>query len=75
VLIDNKTYFIDMQQLYFRDDSKITCESMNMTLIRFEGDQQKWIAVNDWIVSNGMQTQNQYHPGPYFCILKAAKMR
>ena len=52
--IDNKTYFIDVEQLYYREDAKSMCGSMNMKLIRFEGDQQKWIAINDWIVSNGM---------------------
>jgi hypothetical protein len=54
VEIDNATYLIDTFVGYHRDDAKIMCESMNMTLLSFEGDEQKWISVNRWLLENGM---------------------
>jgi hypothetical protein len=52
--IDNKTYYIDITGIH-RDDSKTVCESVNMTMISFEGDEQKWYSVNRWLYENGMQ--------------------
>jgi hypothetical protein len=54
VEIDNVTYFIDGFTGYKRDDAKIVCESMNMTMISFEGDEQKWQAVNKWLSVSGI---------------------
>jgi len=53
VEINNQTYYIDTVIAYLRDDAKTICESVNMALLSFEGDQQKWLAVNNWILENG----------------------
>jgi hypothetical protein len=50
--IDNTTYFIDITGIH-RDDAKSVCESVNMTMISFEGDEQKWYSVNRWLNENG----------------------
>jgi hypothetical protein len=53
VEIDNATYYIDALSGYKRDEAKMTCESMNMTMISFEGDEQKWRSVNRWLADSG----------------------
>jgi hypothetical protein len=52
VEIDNATYYIGTFG-YSRDEAKMACESMNMTMISFEGDEQKWRSINIWIRDNG----------------------
>jgi hypothetical protein len=51
--IDNATYYIDTLTGYSRDEAKMACESLNMTMISFEGDEQKWRSVNRWLSDSG----------------------
>jgi hypothetical protein len=53
VVIDNATYFIDTATGFRRDNAKLACESLKMTLISFEGDRQKWDAINFWLLGHG----------------------
>jgi hypothetical protein len=55
VEINNATYYIDAlpESGYSRDEAKKVCESVNMTMISFEGDEQKWRSVNRWLRDNG----------------------
>lgn len=53
MVIDDATYFVGANANVHRDDGKILCESMNMTLISFESDAQKWRSVNTWLSDNG----------------------
>jgi hypothetical protein len=54
VEIDNATYLIDTLTGYTRDDAKIMCENLNMTMVTFEdADQQKWSSINSWLNFNG----------------------
>jgi hypothetical protein len=52
VEIDNATYYIDALSGYTRDEAKMTCKSMNMTMISFEGDEQKWRSINGWLADS-----------------------
>jgi hypothetical protein len=54
VEIDNATYYMDAFTGYSRDEAKMVCESVNMTMISFEGDEQKWLAVNSYVNNSGM---------------------
>lgn len=52
--IDNATYFFEIVTgFHHRDDAKTTCESLNMTMIRFEGEEQKWLAIKEYLTKNG----------------------
>jgi hypothetical protein len=53
VIIDNATYFMDMVTGFHREDAKTTCESLNMTMIRFEGEEQKWLAIKKYFTEEG----------------------
>lgn len=44
--IDNATYYIDGMSKSHRDDTKAICESLDMTLVNFEGGGQKWRSIN-----------------------------
>lgn len=51
--IDNSIYFIFADNLgYHREPAKVVYESMNMTMISFEGDEQKWRSINKWTSEN-----------------------
>jgi hypothetical protein len=67
VEIDNATYYIDAVNGYSRDEAKMVCESVNMTMISFEGDEQKWSSVNRWLIDNGIRIQ-QLISTPHNCI-------
>jgi hypothetical protein len=54
VQIDNVTYYIDTLARYKRDEAKMVCESVNMTMISFEGDELKWRSVNSWLADSGI---------------------
>jgi hypothetical protein len=41
VEINNATYLIDAASGYRREEAKKMCESMNMTMVTFEGDSTK----------------------------------
>jgi hypothetical protein len=58
VVIDNATYFMDMTTGFRRDNAKVACESLKMKLISFEGDRQKWDAINLWLFENGKLNLN-----------------
>jgi hypothetical protein len=58
VEIDNATYYIDALTGYSRDEAKLLCESVNMTMISFEGDEQKWRAVNSYVSNSGTLKSN-----------------
>jgi len=44
---------MDMTTGFRRENAKVACESLKMTLISFEGDRQKWDAINSWLLENG----------------------
>jgi hypothetical protein len=62
VLIDNATYYIDAFVGYSRDEAKMVCESVNMTMISFEGDEQKWRAVNTYVSNYGIRFKKYFQP-------------
>jgi hypothetical protein len=53
VIIGNATYFIDMVTGFYRDDAKKACESLNMTMIRFEDEEWKWLSIKEYLTKNG----------------------
>jgi hypothetical protein len=60
VEIANATYFIDTITGFHRDDAKTMCATMDMTLISFEADEQKWRAVTTWLNDNGAPLYLRY---------------
>jgi hypothetical protein len=62
VEIDNATYYIDAVTGYSRDEAKMACDSMNMSMISFEGDEQKWSSVNRWLIANGTHSTINFNP-------------
>jgi len=53
VIIDRAPYFIDMVTGFYREDAKTACESLNMTMIRFEDEDRKWNSIKEYLTKNG----------------------
>jgi hypothetical protein len=54
--IDNATYLIDTIFPLTRDEAKTVCGYENMTLVSFEGSEQKWNSINNWLHTHGINT-------------------
>lgn len=53
VEIENSTYYLDTTSGLHRDKAKTVCESVNMTMINFGNDGEKWQTVFKWVSENG----------------------
>jgi hypothetical protein len=68
VEIANATYFIDTITGFYRDDAKTKCESLSMAVISFEGDEQKWRAVTNWLNDNGTSLPKSLNHFTFYLI-------